>query len=136
VTRSELAAIMRNPPPGWGLLFARVPGPRASKVRCLLCGRSGYGLFGPSAGFADFRGVPSRPAPWQAKCIGGHSVQCVRCRRPFVSGLAVASHQRCKSHHACCLDHTTVPLWANPFHRPEASAPGDPAPTPASFHIS
>lgn len=107
--------IRRNLPPGWGLLFAYVPG-RSSKIRCLLCGRTGHGYHGQWVDKPDFAGRRIMPAPWQLACIGGHTVQCIVCRRPFIHGGAVAKHQNCKLHHACCLDHTTVPAWKNPFH--------------------
>lgn len=93
--------IQNSPPPQWRKLFAPVPG-RSSKTRCLLCGRVGYD------------GVV-RPAGWQVSCVMGHRERCLTCHRPFVDGTALAGHQRCKLHHACCLQHTTVPAWANPF---------------------
>lgn len=120
-TRADLYRVMRNPPPNWGLLFAWVPG-RSSKVRCLLCGRSGFGMCGRGADYVDFRGHRSVPAPWQAKCLIGHPMRCGECRRPFVSGTALSGHQTCKLHHQCCRDHTTVPAWKNPWAvRTEAS---------------
>lgn len=109
--RRAFHAITRNPPPDWGNLFAYVPG-RSSKVRCLLCGATGYGPHGP---VACFDGSVLPPVPWQIPHILGHPVQCLTCRRPFISYGAVRSHQTCKLHHDCCGEHTTVPTWKNPF---------------------
>jgi hypothetical protein len=116
--RARLAAIRRNPPPGWGVLFAPVPGGRSGKVRCLLCGATGNGWHGARA--TSVRGLGGRilaPYPWQAVHLLGHPVQCATCRRPFTGPGAVRSHQTCKLHHSCCGDHTTVPAWKNPFTR-------------------
>ncbi len=113
VTRRMVDKVMFNPPPGWGRLFAYVP--RSGKVRCLLCGRAGYG-FAPRSE-VTFDGYRLTPAPWQARCLVGHYARCETCRRPFVNNTALAGHQNCKLHHACCLEHTTVPEWANPFRR-------------------
>lgn len=104
----ELMLLRRYPPPGWGRLFAPVP--RSIKVRCLLCGATGYGPCGAMGNFAE-------PAPWQARHIAGHPVRCDVCSRPFVHGGALNAHQNCRLHHACCREHTTVPDWANPFRR-------------------
>lgn len=104
-TRRQRHAVLRNPPDGWHRLFAWVPG-RSSKVRCLLCGATGYG------GCSQW-GAP--PSPWQAPHILGHPVQCLTCRRPFISFGAVRSHQTCTLHHDCCGEHTSVPEWKNPF---------------------
>jgi hypothetical protein len=109
--QQALSQVRRNPPPDWGRLFAYVPG-RSSKVRCLLCGRSGHGTCGPTA---TFSGGVLTPAPWQAVCLLGHAVQCEICRRPFIGPGALRAHQTCKLHHACCAHHTTVPEWKNPF---------------------
>lgn len=116
--RRELTAIILNPPAGWGRLFGPVPG-RSAKTRCLLCGRSGYGPYGtqPDVRPDTPRWARVLPNPWQARCIAGHFARCEVCNRPFVSYGALRSHQTCKSHHACCSDHTTVPAWANPFGR-------------------
>lgn len=105
------AAVRRNPPAGWGRLFAYVPG-RSSKVRCMLCGATGYG---PHGDVRTFTGGTLTPEPWQIPHILGHPVQCATCRRPFIGPGAVRSHQTCTLHHACCGDHTTVPTWKNPF---------------------
>ena len=112
--RARLAAIRMDPPPGWGALFAPVPG-RSGKTRCLLCGATGHGPSGKADTTATFTGRPVLPAPWQAVHLLGHPVQCGTCRRPFTGPGAVRTHQTCKVHHACCLDHTTVPAWKNPF---------------------
>lgn len=100
-----LAAIGANPPSGWRALFGPIPTEGrwpSSKVRCLLCGARGYsGML--------------YPLPWQVPHIAGHPERCATCRRPFINGQAIAGHQRCKLHHDCCLDHTSVPEWANPF---------------------
>ena len=99
--RHQRALIAANLPPGWSSLFAYAPG-RTARMRCLLCGRTGYGGY-------------QRPAPWQLGCIGGHRARCPICKRPFVHEGALSSHLTCKLHHACCLHHTTVPGWKNPF---------------------
>jgi len=102
-----LWAVRKSPPSDWALLFAYV-GPQATRVRCLLCGSTGYGPCGRMTG---------TPAPWQARCLLGHPHRCETCRRPFSTAQGIASHRTCKSHHACCQQHTTVPEWANPFRR-------------------
>jgi hypothetical protein len=102
-----LWAVRRNPPPGWAALFAYAT-PTGTRVRCLLCGSTGHGPCGRMTG---------TPAPWQARCLLGHTARCETCRRPFANRTALAGHQNCKSHHACCTEHTTVPEWANPFRR-------------------
>jgi hypothetical protein len=95
--------LTRNLPDDWRSLFAPIPGVRPSgKVRCLLCGADGWGGWGV-------------PAPWQLDHIAGHPVRCEVCRRPFTGTGALAHHQRCKSRHSHCPQHTTVPEWANPF---------------------
>lgn len=109
---------MRNPPKGWGLLVAPVPG-RSARTRCLLCGATGLGPYGKGLDYIGPNGWRRYPAPWQVPHIGGHNVQCVACRRPFTDAGAVASHRSCKLHHDCCRDHTTVPPWKNPFARRE-----------------
>lgn len=121
MTRAEKRRIWRNPPAGWGLLFAPVPG-RSGKTRCLICGSTGYGPYGKAADWVDFAGNKiNHPAPWQLPHIGGHTVQCVTCRRPFVDSLSISSHRHCKLHHDCCRDHTTVPAWKNPFGKQVAA---------------
>ena len=83
------------------VLFAPVP--NGAKVRCLLCGATGW------------PGTEERPNPWQRRCLAGHPHRCETCRRPFSSRQGLASHRRCKLHHDCCLSHTSVPAWKNPF---------------------
>ena len=109
--RSALHRVRRNPPAGWGRMFAYVPG-RSAMVRCLLCGATGHG---PCGFPTRWDGSEATPAPWQAIHLLGHPIQCAACRRPLINALALASHQTCKLHHACCHDHTTVPAWKNPF---------------------
>ena len=104
-----------NPPDGWGSIFAPVPG-RSAQTRCLLCGRTGYGPHGRITVGVGFDGkYRVLPAPWQVDCLIGHTERCEACRRPLVNIQALRAHQRCKLHHACCLDHTTVPEWKSPF---------------------
>lgn len=100
--RTIEARVIANPPDGWRSLFAWKPNCRSAKVRCLLCGSTGYGGL-------------LRPLPWQVAHILGHPERCETCRRPFISRLALSSHRTCKLHHDCCREHTTVPEWKNPF---------------------
>lgn len=120
-TKSELMGsrqdreTLRNLPADWAMLFAPVPG-RSYKSRCLLCGRTGMPSW-PTRDMVAFDGrvMKARPHPWQLSCIRGHTARCEVCRRPFTNNTALAGHQRCKLHHSCCLEHTTVPVWKNPF---------------------
>lgn len=109
--RRQLEAMRRNLPDRWAHLFAYVPG-RSARVRCLLCGSTGWGELNDRPGFD---GRKAMPAPWQIPHIAGHPVRCEVCSRPFVSRGALRGHQGCKLHHACCVDHTTVPAWKNSF---------------------
>lgn len=115
----QRAEVMRNLPADWASLFGPIPGSRSGKVRCLLCGRTGYARY-PLRDCVDFTGktVIARPHPWQLSCIRGHFTRCEVCRRPFTNQTALSGHQNCKLHHACCRDHTTVPEWKNPFRSP------------------
>lgn len=107
---------MRNLPPNWFDLFRPVPEARSGKLRCLLCGRTGYPSY-PLRDTTTFDGrvMKARPHGWQLACIRGHFARCEVCRRPFTNGTALKGHQTCKLHHDCCRDHTTVPEWKNPF---------------------
>lgn len=112
--RHQDAQTLRNLPSGWPMLFAPVPG-KSSRLRCVLCGRTG--LWSTMEDYVTFDGrlVKARPHGWQLSCIRGHFARCEVCRRPFGNNTGLAGHQRCKLHHKCCLDHTTVPAWKNPF---------------------
>ena len=111
--------VLRNLPANWAALFGPIPDARTGKIRCLLCGATGYPPHRTVDQVSfDGRLLRARPQPWQLGHIRGHFTRCETCRRPFMNGTALKGHQTCKSHHACCRDHTTVPEWKNPFRDP------------------
>lgn len=65
-------------PEGWEKQFG-LPSPRG-KVRCLICGASGW----PSS---------ERPFGWQLPHIAGHPEKCDRCEAPFIKG-GMGKHRR------------------------------------------
>lgn len=62
-------------------------GPRSSKVRCTVCGRTGWGPLEPE---------PSDAFPWQAKCLAGHPFACL-CGVRYASAQALSTHLRGQS---------------------------------------
>lgn len=52
-------------------------GPHSGKLRCKVCGRTGW---------------PGVYAPWMASCLGGHPYPCSHCDRVFATRSARASH--------------------------------------------
>jgi len=114
--KHQRARLLRNLPANWNDLFAPVPGTRTGRIRCLLCGADGMPPLTPRdvIGF-DGRLHKARPNPWQLSCIAGHTARCEACERPFRDATALSGHQRCKSGHDCCTEHTSVPAWKNPF---------------------
>lgn len=60
-------------------------GGRSGKVRCTVCGRTGWGSLDPR---------PSRwDRSWQQTCLAGHPHRCV-CGRRFANLSAIATHVR------------------------------------------
>lgn len=63
---------------------------RSSKVRCVLCGRTGYGEIEP-----DLSRLPD--AWWQRKCMKDHDLECI-CGKRYVTNMQLAGHIRKTGH--------------------------------------
>lgn len=77
-------------PCDWSQQFVRA-GPHSGKVRCRVCGRTGY------------RGYDI-PSGWQVSCLIGHRYRCGECGAPVQN---LDSHWGCRSGHPVpCSTHT------------------------------
>lgn len=56
-----------------------------AKIRCVTCGRTGYGILHPAQG--------GHPTPWQKACIAGHPYSCT-CGEVFSTPFARGAHFR------------------------------------------
>jgi hypothetical protein len=59
-------------------------GPNSAKVKCVVCGRSGWGPRNAREG---------KFSPWQLSCLDGHPLSCT-CGHRFSTGQGLASHIR------------------------------------------
>jgi hypothetical protein len=76
-------------------------GPNSIKIRCTICGSSGYGPLDPKSENECF--------PWQQKCFRGHPEKC-SCGRVFNGKSAIAAHLR----HPTNAGHVKVTGLDNP----------------------